>query len=68
MDKKPSYEELEQKINDFEKREADLLKEISELQLTSKYYDILMENTEDYFVVCDKNGKPQAYNESYKNS
>ena len=73
MDKKPSYEELEQKINDLEtltktqeKREVELTKKISELQLTSKYYDILMQNTEDYFVVCDKDGKPQAFNESYK--
>lgn len=73
MDKKPGYEDLEQKIKDLEKlnkkheeHEAELLREISELHQTNKYYDILMENTEDYFLICDKNGKPQAYNKSYK--
>ena len=44
-----------------------MLDEINRLKLTNKYYDILMQNTEDYFVICDKEGKPRAYNDSYKN-
>ncbi|MBN2419249.1 MAG: PAS domain S-box protein [Deltaproteobacteria bacterium] len=74
MEKKPSYEELEQKIKDLDKlnnkleeHKDGLLHEINELRLTSKHYDILMKNTEDYFVICDRDGRPQAYNESYKN-
>lgn len=73
MDKKPSYEELEQKIKDLENAnkikeeyELTLNNKIDELSLANKYYNILMQNTDDYFIVCDKEGKPQVFNESYK--
>jgi hypothetical protein len=60
MDKKPSYEELDKKNKKLErltktqeKNEISLLKEISELKRTKKYYDSLMQNTEDYVVICE---------------
>lgn len=73
MDKKPSYEELGQKIISLEaliqtqnENEVELLEEISDLKQTRKYYDTLMQNTEDYFLICDSNGIPLAFNESYR--
>lgn len=73
MDKKPRDKESEQKNNNLKKliqtlkeNEVTLLKEIHELKLTQKHYDILMQNTEDYILICDGNGIPQAFNESYK--
>ncbi len=73
MNEKPTYEEMEQRIKyleklvqEQEKNEGQLLEEIRELTQTKKYYDILMQNTIDYFLICDNNGIPQAFNESYK--
>ncbi len=73
MDAKPTYEELEQKIKELakllktrEETERKLLKEISELKQTEKYYNALMHNTDDFIVICDQNAIPQAFNERYK--
>jgi len=73
MDKKPGYEDLEQIIETLEKviltqkeNEDKLLKENSDLKQTKKHYDTLMYNTEDFFLINDRNGTPQAFNESYK--
>lgn len=73
MSAKPTYEELNQKNKNIEtllkKREEDevsLLKEISELIQTEKYYKALMRNTDDFIVICDRSAIPQAFNERYK--
>ncbi len=73
MDAKPTCEELEQKIKELakllktrEETERKLLKEISELKQTEKYYNALMHNTDDFIVICDQNAIPQAFNERYK--
>ncbi len=73
MVKKPGYEELMQKVESLKKqiqeqkvKEGDLFKENSELKKIKKYYDILMNNTEDYFLINDKTGVPIAFNASYK--
>lgn len=73
MEKKPAHKKLDQEIKKLEKliqtqkkNEDKLLKEINELKETKKYYDSLMQNTEDYVVICDRNGIPKAFNTSYK--
>ena len=43
-----------------------MLKENNELKEIKKYFDVLMQNTEDYILICDSNGIPQAFNSSYK--
>ncbi len=64
QDKK--FKDLEARLEACKKREKDLTAEIDELTEIKHYYDILMENTEDFFLICDKNGKPRAYNNSFK--
>jgi septal ring factor EnvC (AmiA/AmiB activator) len=56
---------MEQKVKELEKllssqKEAEqkLLKEISELKQTEKYYNALMRNTDDFIVICDQNAIP----------
>ena len=73
MDKIPGNKELEQKnknleklIQTLEENEAKLLRKVSELEQTEKHYDALMQNTEDYVLICDSNGIPQAFNASYR--
>ena len=73
MDKKQEYEDLEKKIRTLEKllqtkeeKEVKLLKRIDELEKTEKYFNVLMQNTEDYVLVCDIEGVSLAFNESYK--
>ncbi|NLD39154.1 MAG: response regulator [Desulfatiglans sp.] len=73
MDLKPTREELEQKIKELEKllnnqeeKERKLLEEISGLKQTEKYYNALMQNTDDFIVICDQSAIPQAFNERYK--
>ncbi len=70
---KPGYEELEQKILDLEntiqehkKNNVELIKENEDLKQIKKYYGILMNNTDDYFLISDKDGIPQAFNASYR--
>lgn len=58
---------LEEHVKRLKENGSRLLKENDELKQTKKYYDILMENTEDYFLISDKNGIPLAFNRSYKN-
>lgn len=72
MDKKQG-KELEKKIKDLEEllekqkeNEARLLAETNELKQTRVYYNALMQNTEDYIVICDSDGVSQAFNEKYK--
>ena len=73
MNKIPPYKELENKIKYLEKiiqeknkNEIILLKEIGELNQTKEYYDALMQNTEDYILLSNGEGIPQAFNASYK--
>ncbi|MBN1832185.1 MAG: PAS domain S-box protein [Deltaproteobacteria bacterium] len=73
MDTKPEKNGLEQKNRKLEKivqtlkeKEVKLLERIVELEKTEKYYEALMQNTEDYVLICDGNGIPQAFNTSYK--
>ncbi|MFC1839502.1 PAS domain S-box protein [Thermodesulfobacteriota bacterium] len=73
MSKKPTCGELEKKLKNLEefieeqkKNKAELLEEIKELKQIQAYYNILMENTQDYIVICDSNGVSQAFNTSYK--
>lgn len=73
MDKKPDHKELDQKIKNLEKlvqtlkeNEAKLLERITKLERTEKFYDALMQNTEDYVLICDSHGIPQAFNASYR--
>ncbi len=73
MDKKLTKKELERKIIDLEEfvntqkeNETMLRREIDALRQTGNYYEILMQNTEDYILICDKEGVPQVFNDSYK--
>ncbi len=73
MDEKSDSKTFEQIIKDLEKKvlilqrkESGLLEEINELKKIKKYYDSLMQNTEDYVLICDKDAIPRAFNESYK--
>ncbi len=73
MGRKTGFENSENKILDLEKllkeqkeNEQKLLEEIKELKTTQRYYNALMRNTDDYMVICDRNGIPQAFNESYR--
>jgi PAS domain-containing protein len=73
MDYTPTCEELEQKIKELEKllnnhkeTEKNLLEKINELKQTEKHYNALMQNTDDFIVICDQNAIPQAFNERYK--
>lgn len=73
MNTKSDKNGLEQKNKNFEKliqtlkkNEVKLLERIGELEKTEKYYEALMQNTEDYVLICDSDGIPQAFNASYK--
>ena len=73
MEKKSDPKALEQRIKDLERmvqalkeNEAVLHEENSELKKIKLYYDALMQNTEDFVVICDSDGIPQAFNRSYK--
>lgn len=73
MDKKSGPKTFERKIKDLEKmvqtlreKETALNEENSGLKKIKKYYDTLMQNTEDYILICDGDGIPQAFNASYK--
>ncbi len=73
MSEKQDLKKLEEKILSLEKsieslheNESRLIKENSELKEIKKYFDVLMQNTEDYILVCDRDGIPQAFNAAYK--
>ena len=57
---------LEKLIQTLKENEVKLLKRIGELEKTERYYEALMQNTGDYVLICDGQGIPQAFNESYK--
>jgi PAS domain S-box-containing protein len=57
---------LEELIQALKENKVKLLERIGELERTEKYYQALMQNTEDYVLICDSNGIPQAFNASYK--
>jgi PAS domain S-box-containing protein len=70
----PGIKELEQKVKELEdiiqaqkNREAELLDEINQRNQELQYYDTLMQNTEDFILICDREGKALAYNNSFKN-
>jgi PAS domain S-box-containing protein len=65
--------EIEKKIKDLEimlenekEEKISLLEEIEELRRIRTYYEALMQNTEDYILICDSNGVSQAFNAKYK--
>ncbi|MBN1905167.1 MAG: PAS domain S-box protein [Deltaproteobacteria bacterium] len=73
MSDKACKKELEKKILDLEKiiaelrqAESRLINENIELKEIKKYFDVLMQNTEDYILVCDREGVPRAFNRVYK--
>ena len=73
MDKKTDTETFEERIERLEKmvrvlqeKEALLHEKNDKLEKIKKYYDALMQNTEDYVLICDREGMPEAFNESYK--
>ncbi len=73
MEKKTVGIDAEQKIRMLEEIifkqkviEQELRNRNKQLEQTEKYYNALMQNTEDFMVVCDGNGIPQAFNERYK--
>ncbi|MBN2245851.1 MAG: PAS domain S-box protein, partial [Candidatus Aminicenantes bacterium] len=43
-----------------------MINENNELKEIKKYFDVLMQNTEDYILVCDRDGVPRAFNRVYK--
>ena len=61
-----SIKELEKTIQMLKENESILLKENNGLKKIKGYYDTLMQNTEDYVLICDKDGIPQVFNASYK--
>ncbi len=58
--------EIEKLVQTLKENEVKLFERIGELEKTEKYYEALMQNTEDYVLICDGDGIPQAFNESYK--
>jgi two-component system, cell cycle sensor histidine kinase and response regulator CckA len=54
--------DLQKKIKDLES----LLEEMEELRQIRIYYNTLMQNTEDFILICDSNGVSQAFNDKYK--
>ena len=72
MDKIPCNKELkknqglEKLLQSTKENEVKLLQRVNELERIEKCYNALMQNTEDYILICDKNGVSQAFNASYK--
>lgn len=58
--------ELEKMIEIKEENEVKLVERIQELEQIEKCYHALMQNTEDFILICDKNGVSQAFNARYK--
>ncbi|MBN1906710.1 MAG: PAS domain S-box protein [Deltaproteobacteria bacterium] len=58
--------ELENVIQAQNQKEIDLLDEISRLNQSCKHYDTLMQYTDDFILICDHEGNPLAYNNSYR--
>jgi PAS domain S-box-containing protein len=73
MDKNHGFKELAKRNKELEnllekqkENETRLLGKINELEQIKKYYNALMQSTEDYVSICDKNGVSLAFNDSYK--
>ncbi len=73
MTEKLSYEELfkknkilEELLHEKEINESLMLEKIKKYEQIKKHYDALMQNTEDYILICDRNGVSQAFNAAYK--
>lgn len=58
--------DLENTIVELRQAESSLINENIELKEIKKYFDVLMQNTEDYILVCDREGVPRAFNRVYK--
>ncbi len=58
--------DLEKKLETEKKEKNSLLEELSELKHIKPYYDALMQNTEDFILICDSEGASQAFNTKYK--
>ncbi len=56
----------EKTIQQLKEKLSLLNEETNDLKRIKKYYDALMQNTEDYVLICDRDGIPQAFNDSYK--
>jgi PAS domain S-box-containing protein len=74
MAKMPELKELEHKIKELEQivqaqkqKEVELLDEVNRRNQALQYYDTLMKDTEDFILICDREGKALAYNNSFKN-
>jgi PAS domain S-box-containing protein len=59
--------ELEMLLEKQKEDNAKLIEEISKLRQIQTYYDALMQNSEDYILICDGNGVSRAFNANYKN-
>ncbi len=73
MDMQHIEKEMEKKIKELETQleiekedKIRLLEEVEELRQIRTYYNVLMQNTEDYILICDSNGVSQAFNAKYK--
>jgi two-component system sensor histidine kinase EvgS len=58
--------ELETLLQNEKEDNIRLLEELEELRRIRTYYNTLMQNTEDYILICDSNGVSQAFNAKYK--
>lgn len=58
--------DLKRIIVELRQAESRLINENNELKDIKKYFDVLMQNTEDYILVCDRDGVPRAFNRVYK--
>jgi PAS domain S-box-containing protein len=58
--------DLERRIAELQQSQSRLIDENKELKEIKKYFDVLMENTEDYILVCDRDGVPRVFNRVYK--
>ena len=72
MEKKPTYEELEQRVKELEKEAVhrkqaeEALQESEEKYHTSHaHLTALLENTDDYILISDRKGLPVMFNSTY---
>ncbi len=73
MEKEQGTKGLEQKIKELEgviqaqnQKEIALRDEIRGLNQSCKHYDTIMQYTEDFILICDRDGNALAYNNSYR--
>ena len=75
MEKKPTYEELEQRVKEFEKEavhhkhaEEDLPESEEKYHTSYAHLTALLENTDDYILISDRKGLPVMFNSAYARS